>query len=213
MRSIEKHSLLDINFKNFSMDEKRVSFMRMDLMMKSLHEKGLMIINFDPKNIYYQDGIYFFDKIIPIKDSYIDKEKAIRSNIEDLADLAFATYLPEYSLSNGLLNKDVISEKFYKFTSIFNAKDISYYRGVLVDSKVLNTIPEPMYYSDYLLKQNEYKEQIESDRVNSRRKVLATEAGMGYLKDDNKAAFSTMFFFILAILIMIMMIAVFIMLM
>ena len=62
--TMEAIRLIDTNFKSLPMEEKRAVIALLDVMMKRLHKKNLMINDFNPANIYYQDGIYFFDKVV-----------------------------------------------------------------------------------------------------------------------------------------------------
>ena len=83
-------SLLDMNFKQLSMTDKRIAFILMDSMLKKLHEKNLMVTDFSLNKIYYQDGYYSFEDVSLISDYYANnRDVAIFSNVLALANLAF----------------------------------------------------------------------------------------------------------------------------
>ena len=87
-----KISLVDMNFKSLSLEEKRVAFVMMDMMLKKLHNRNYMVTDFRPNQIYFQDGIYYFEKVAPISGYYSDnKDNAVLRNILGLSNLAFCT--------------------------------------------------------------------------------------------------------------------------
>ena len=191
-----KVNLIDINFKNFTIEEKRAAFTVMDVVMKRLHQKNLMVADFSPSQIYFQDGIYFFEKVSPISDYYIDnKEKAVLRNIMGLSNLAFCSYLPDYNLKFGLLSYDVIHQNFNEFISYFPSQDHDYYKSVFIDSYKNKNLPsDTVYYSDYVIKQHKNSS---NSNTTSLAYVKATEAGRAFARqDDKEAAFGSKFFFL-----------------
>jgi hypothetical protein len=143
---MERINLVDMDFNSFSRDEKRLSFITMDMVMKNLHEKNKMVTSFNPQDISYYTAstLFEFDKVSDI-DTLVSnsKEEAIRDNIIELSTLAFCSYLKTYDPKNGLLNNDVIASEFDKFTSNFNEDDVEYYRKVLVDGYKNKSISLP----------------------------------------------------------------------
>ena len=201
-------NLIDLNFNDFSMEEKRETFMILDLVMKKYHENGYMITSFDPKDIYYQNELFSFSKFTRISPlNANDRNDAILKNIIGLANLAFCCYLPLYDLSKGLLNNEVVSKYYDKFENRFVPMDRGYYRSVLVDGVVDKKLPDTPYYYDYVkkivesntndrnrkmpfMKKNESNSSSENGNV--RAFVKATEAGK-LMTDNQEAAFSTVF--------------------
>ena len=55
-------NLLDLDFYDFTVEEKREVFMILDLVMKKYHDSGYMITSFAPKDIYYQNGLFGYSK-------------------------------------------------------------------------------------------------------------------------------------------------------
>lgn len=190
-----KMNLLELNFKNFSLEEKRAAFTVMDMMLKRLHENNLMVTDFNPNHIYFQNGIYFFEKVSPISDYYIDnKENAVLRNIMGLANLAFCSYLPDYRLEFGLLSYDVINEHFNEFISYFPKEDYNYYKSIFIDSYQTRKLPsDTVYYSDYVVKQHQNSS---SSNATSLAYVKATEVGRAFAIQDDEAAFGDKFFFL-----------------
>lgn len=190
-----KTRLVDMNFKSIPLEEKRAVFVLMDVMMKKLHEKNLMVTDFSPTNVYFQNGIYFFEKVSPISSiNASNKEEALLKNLLGLSNLAFCSYLPDYRLESGLLSHSVISDNFNNFSSYLPEEDRSYYKAVLVDSYSSGKLPgNPVYYSDYLIKQ--YREDTTKDKKSSLAFVKATEAGRA-LANQDEAAFGHNFFFL-----------------
>lgn len=188
-------NLVDMNFKKLSASDKRVAFVLMDVMLKKLHEKNLMVTDFNPSKISFQDDYYIFQDVVPITNYYADnKEEAIRRNILGLSNLAFCSYLPDYQLSNGLLSYEVISNHYDDFASIFMEQDRKYYKSILVDSYKSNKLPsEYIYYSDYV---KTLKNDSSMDKGANLAYVKATEAGKLLTDKENKeAAFGNTFFF------------------
>lgn len=188
-----KLSLLDINFKQFSTEEKRAALVMMDLMLKKLHQSNLMVSDFSPSQIYYEDGIYSFNKVSPISDYYIDnKEKAVLRNMLGLSNLAFCSYLPDYDLKNGLLSYDVINQNFNEFSGYLPDIDREYYKSIIVDSynnkKLVN---DNVYFSDYVVKKHQSSS---NNKSSSLAYVKATEAGRAFKMQDEEAAFGSKFF-------------------
>lgn len=186
-------NLIDINFKNMSVEDKRVAFVLMDFTLKRLHLKNLIVTDFNPKYIYCENGLYYFEKVSSNPYYYAnDKEEAILKNILSLSNLAFCSYLPEYDMSQGLFNHDIISEYFDDIATYFPNDDRNYYKSILVDSyKENKLVGDSVYYYDYIVKQNK----TEVDKGNSSRLVKATEAGRA-LANQDEAAFGKDFFFL-----------------
>lgn len=194
----DKVNLLDIRFKDLNLEEKRAALVIMDVSMKRLHQHGLMVTDFNPSQIYYENGLYFFKKVSPISDYYIDnKEKAVFRNVLGLSNLAFCSYLPEYNLNNGLLSYDVIHQQFQNFSNYFPKEDVDYYKNIFIDSyndrKLLGNV---VYFSDYVIKQ---KNDVSNNKASSLAYIKATEVGRAFARqEENEAAFGSKFF-ILAI--------------
>ena len=188
-----KVNLLELNLKSFSLEEKRQVFLMLDLMMKRLHETDRMVTDFNPKNIYYQEGIFLFDKVSPISAYYSDnKENAVLRNVLGLSNLAFCSYLPDYRLEQGLLSYDVVNQHFNNFVSYFPEEDRTYYKSILVDSYSTRKLPvDTVYYSDYIAKQQKTSG---NSNLSNRVLVRSTEAGRAFAQ-ENEAAFGHNFFF------------------
>lgn len=188
----DKINLIDMGFQNLPVEEKRTAFIFMDVMLKKLHEKNLMVTSFDPRQIYYQNGFYTFASVSPITNYYAqNKEEAILKNILGLSNLAFCSYLSDYQLDQGLLSQEVISNHFSSFSNIFVDEDRPYYKEVLVNSYQSRRLPENhIYYSDYIIKHNQDNR---SKGNNSLAYVKATEAGRAIANQD-EAAFGHTFF-------------------
>lgn len=194
-----KVNLIDMNFKQLSMADKRVAFTLMDAMLKKLHEKNMMVTDFSPNKICYQDGFYTFEDVEFITDYYAnDRDVAIFSNILALCNLAFCSYLPDYQLNQGMLNFEVISNNFDNFVSYLPEEDRDYYRGVLVDSYKRGKIDgHTLYYSDHIIKLGQNHN---GSNNNSLAYVKATEAGKAFANKENEAAFGHNLFFITVVL-------------
>lgn len=189
-----KVNLVDMNFKDFSDIKTREAFILMDIALKKIHSQGLMVTDFNPKNIYFENGIYFFENISPINVSSVEtKEEAVLKNIVELSNLAFCSYLPDYKLENGLLNVDVISDNFSNFSSYFPQEDLNYYKSILVDGYKNKKLPDCVYFTDYIVKQN--KENPSKGNTSSMAYIKATEAGRMFANRD-EAAFGYKFFFL-----------------
>ena len=197
-------NLIDLDFYDFSIEEKREVFMILDMVMKKYHENGYMITSFAPKDIYYQNGLFGYSKFTHISPlNANDKNDAILNNIIGLSNLAFCCYLPLYDLSKGLLNNEVVSKYYNKFENRFVPMDRGYYRSVLVDGIIDKKLPEIPYYYDYVKrivnnnindKTSSKKDETSSNgNGNVRAFVKATEAGK-LMADNQEAAFSTMFY-------------------
>ena len=61
--TMAKVNLIDMNFKSLSVEDKRVAFVLMDFTLKKLHLKNLFVTDFDPRHIYFEDGLYYFEKV------------------------------------------------------------------------------------------------------------------------------------------------------
>ena len=187
-------NLIDLNFNDFSMDEKREVFMILDMVMKKYHENGYMITSFAPKDIYYQNNLFSFSKYARISPLNVnDKNDAILNNIIELSNLAFCSYLPLYDLRRGLLNSDVVSNYYDKFENRFLPIDRGYYRSVLVDSVINHRLPETPYYYDYIKNVMNNNDLSNKNNSNVKSFVKATEAGK-LMTEDREAAFSTTFY-------------------
>lgn len=186
-----KVNLLELNLKSFSLEERRQIFLMLDLMMKRLHENDMMITDFNPNQIYFQDGIFMFDKVSPISAYYSDnKENAILRNVLGLSNLAFCSYLPDYRLEQGLLSYDVVHQQFNNFVSCFPEEDRTYYKSILVGSFETKKLPnDTVYYSDHMAKQNRT-----SSNRNGLTYIKATDIGRAFAQND-EAAFGHNFFF------------------
>lgn len=192
----EQLNLIDLNFQSFGIEEKRQVLMLLDIIMKKYHENGYMINSFDPKDIYYKNGNFNYKKISKISVLNANsKDDAILSNIINLSNLAFCSMLPSYDLSRGLLNTEIISNRFDRFENVFVPMDQAYFRSILVDSFITKKLPNIPYYYDYV--SNKLKNTDLSDRTNSNviSYVKATEVGK-LMADKDEAAFGTTLYFI-----------------
>jgi len=180
-----KISLLDMNFKSLSVEEKRAALVLLDTMMKKLHERNLMVVDFRPNQIYFQDGIFSFENVVPIGTYYSDnKDNAILRNVLGLSNLAFCSYLPDYRLELGLLSYEVIHDNFNIFVSYFPEEDREYYKDVFIDSYNNKKISgDTVYYSDYVIKQNKNSN---NSSKNSFAYIKTTEAGRAFAKQDEQ---------------------------
>ncbi len=189
-----KHSLVEMDFNHLDKDAKRYSFLLLDMKLKQLLDNNQMVLNFEPSNVYYDDEtkLYDYAKVERISPMVVNsKEEAMIYDIIGLSTLAFCSYLPDYSLKNGLLDSGVISQKFDNFANIFDETDRDYYKEVLVDARNTGKLPEPMFYKDYV----EKKETMNNSTGKSASLVKATEAGR-LMTDNNEAAFGDIFFFV-----------------
>lgn len=192
------YNLVDIDFSKLSKEEKRESFVMLDIALKEIHKKNFKVDSFSPNDIFYQDGFYFYKEVSPIKSDIDNKDDAILDDIVGLSNLAFCSYLPSYDLNGGLLNAKVVSDQFDKFSSIFDADDRKYYKSIIVDAYTSHKLPEEIYYSDYILN----KEKNNSGNKHSNAYVKATQAGKLYA-DKDEAGFGRTFFFICMVTTMI----------
>ena len=184
--------LLDLDIKSFNIEEKRFIMMLLDIFMKKCHEKNLIITSFDPKDIYYENGMFSFKKVSPISPiNSDDKQSAIFNNIVSLSTLGFSLYLPDYDLKNGLLNSKVVSQSFEKFKNLLSTDDYNYYLKVF-NAYSSDTSSDVLYYYDYI--ENVEKNNTSNNKSNSRAYIKATEAGKLYA-DQQEAAFGSGFFF------------------
>lgn len=187
-----KVSLLDSGFKNLPIEEKRVALVIMDIMLKKLHENGLMVTDFSPHNIYFQNGIYSFEKIAPISSIVAEnKDEAVLNNVIWMSVVALWGYNsnPSYNLISPLF----VSNNFDSFAFWYPEEDRAYYQSVLIDSYRSGKIATSnIYFSDYVVEQ--HKKQSSSDS-NSLAYVKATNIGKVFANKD-EAAFGHNFFFI-----------------
>lgn len=186
-------NLIDMNFKNMSIEDKRTVLVLLDFSLKRLHLKNLIVTDFDPKNIYCEDGLYYFGKVTSNPIYYADNmEEAVFKNILSLSNLAFCTYLPDYDISQGLLSHNVVSTYFNSTSSYLPEDDRNYYKSILVDSyKEKKLIGDSIYFYDYINK----KVKSEAGKGNSNKLVKATETGKS-LANNEESAFSMNFFLI-----------------
>lgn len=186
----DRVSLMDMNFKNMPVEQKRAALVIMDLMLKKLHAKNMMVTDFNIHNIYFQDGIYFFSKTAPISSIVADnKEMAILNNMIWMSMVALWAY-SDHS-SNSLLAPLYVSNHFANFSFWYPEEDRAYYKSILVDSyqagKVVGT---DIYLSDHVIKQSKGHS---STNASSLAYVKATEAGRALASMD-EAAFGHNFF-------------------
>ena len=184
----------------FDRHDKHEAFFMMDVALKELYKRGLMVYSFEPKDVYFDEDndVFFFGKVRPIDKKIDDKEEVLLNSIIGLSTLAFCSYLPSYDLKNGLLNVSVISDQFSRFGAIFSIEDKYYYNLVLVRAYKERKLPEPVFYSDYILGNTNVN--LESDS-NSNDKgnamVKATQVGKIYadMLDGQPNGFGKTFFF------------------
>lgn len=184
-------NLIDMNFKSLSMEQKRAALVTMDMMLKKLHNKGLMVTDFNANNIYFEDGIYFFEKTMPITSIVADnKDAAILNNLIWISILALWAY--NDNPSNSLISPSYVSNHFQSFSFWYPEEDKSYYKSILVDSYQSGKLIGPnIYLSDYVVKQ-----QSSSNKSSvSLAYIKATEAGRAFSNID-EAAFGHRFFLI-----------------
>ena len=189
-----KHNLVEMDFNHLDKDAKRYSFLLMDMKLKQLLDNDQMVLNFEPNNVYYDDEtkLYDYAKVEKISPMVVNsKEEAMVYDIIGLSTLAFCSYLPSYSLKNGLLDSGVISQKFDNFATIFDETDREYYKEVLVNTRNTGKLPDPIFYKDYV----EKKETMDNSTGKSSSLVKATEAGR-LMTENNEAAFGDIFFFV-----------------
>ena len=188
-----KVSLLDMSFKNLPLEEKRVALVVMDVMLKKLHESGYMVTNFSPSNIYFQDGIYSFEKIASISSIVADnKNDAVLNNVIWMSILALWSY--NTTPSNSLVNPLFVSNNFDSFAFCYPNEDKEYYRSILIDSYRSGKLVAPnTYFSDYVIEQ--HKNQSNGNANNNLAYIKATEAGKA-LTNKDEAAFGQSFFFV-----------------
>jgi len=189
-----KHNLVEMDFNHLDQDAKRYSFLLMDMKLKQLLDNDQMVLNFEPNNVYYDDEtkLYDYAKVEKISPMVVNsKEEAMVYDIIGLSTLAFCSYLPSYSLKNGLLDSGVISQKFDNFATIFDETDREYYKEVLVNTRNTGKLPDPIFYKDYV----EKKETMGNSTGKSSSLVKATEAGR-LMTENNEAAFGDIFFFV-----------------
>lgn len=196
-------SLIDLDFKSFNMEEKRYFLMQLDLCMKRYHQHGFLITSFNPRDIYYENDILYFDKVAPFSPMNSNsREEGILNNIAGLSNLAFCSYLPDYDLKNGLLNLDVVSDGIDRFDGIFNEVDFKYYKSVF-DGYKNKKLPDIPYYYDYV--DTYERNNPSSGKSTSMAYVKATEAGKLYssqFEDGNESGFGNTFFFITMVMAM-----------
>lgn len=184
-------NLVDMGFKNMPLEQKRAALVVMDLMLKKLHSKGLMVTDFNVDNIYYENEIYFFEKTMPITSVVADnKEAAILNNMIWMSVLALWAY--NDNPSNSLISPSYVSNQFQNFSHWYPEEDRSYYKSILVDSYQSGKIVVPdIYLSDYVVMQH----QSSNKGGSSLAYIKATEAGKAFANMD-EAAFGNRFFLV-----------------
>ena len=184
---MDKLSIVDFGLSSMSMEYKREFFYKLDFAMKQIHESGGYVSDFNPNHIYIDDMTRTpsFDSIYPFSYTYSDINDLKKANMLWLADLAFCTYLPDYDLSNGLLNPEVLSSRFDDFKEYFPEDDVDYYRNIFTmdysDSSVLVA-----YYSDYINKKMENGSITSSNTMSY---VKSTPIGKAMAANDNEAGY------------------------
>lgn len=188
----DRVNLLDTGFKNLSIEEKRAALVVMDIVLKRLHSKGFMVTDFNPNNIYFKDGIYFFEKVAPISSIVADnKDEAILNNVIWMSVLALWAYNtnPSYNLINPLF----VSNNFNSFSYWYPEEDRAYYQSILIDSYRSGKISTPtVYYSDYVVKNHQNRA---GGNSNSLAYIKATDIGKAFASKD-EAAFGHNFFLV-----------------
>lgn len=188
---VDKVNLLDMNFRNMSVEQKRAALVVMDLMLKRLHSNGLMVTDFNVNNISFQDGIYSFEKVMPITSITADnKETAILNNMIWMSVVALWAYSD--NPSNSLISPSYVSEQFQNFSFWYPEEDRAYYKSILVDSyQSGKMVASDIYLSDYVVKQQRSSNKSGSSLAY----IKATEAGKA-LSNMDEAAFGNRFFLI-----------------
>ena len=136
--------------------------------------------------------LYDYAKVENISPLIVNSpEDAVVYDVIQLSTLAFCSYLPNYELKNGLLDSSVISEKFDDFSNIIEETDRDYYKEVFINTRNTGTLPNPIYYHEYV----EKKETMDSSKGKSPSLIRATEAGK-LMTENKEAAFGDIFFFV-----------------
>ena len=112
-------------------DDKRELFLYMDSAMKYVHELGLCVGVFNPKDIELLNSstkYVKFDELYDIKDlDYNFQQKIINKDIFESSRFQIL----EYAKMNLNTPGDFIKEHFDEFTAFIPDKDAPYYRGVI----------------------------------------------------------------------------------
>jgi len=186
-----KVNLLSMGFRNMPLEEKRAALVVMDVMLKKLHENGFMVTDFNPSSIYFQNGIYSFEKVAPISMIADNKEEAILNNVIWMSVVALWGY--NLNSSDSLMAPRFVGDNFNSFSHWYPEEDKSYYQSILVDSynngKLISPTP---YLSDHVIAQHKNRS---TGNNPSMAYVKATEAGRA-LANNDEAAFGHKFFFI-----------------
>lgn len=187
----DRVNLIDMNFKSLSIEQKRAALVVMDMMLKKLHDRGIMVTDFNANNIYFEDGIYFFEKTMPITSIVADnKDTAVLNNLIWMSILALWAY--NDNPSNSLISPSYVSSQFQSFSFWYPEQDRPYYKSILVDSYQSGKFAIPnIYLSDYVVKQ----QSSSSKSGSSLAYIKATEAGKAFSNMD-EAAFGHRFFLI-----------------
>jgi len=198
-----KQSIVDFNLSSMSMEYKREFFYKLDLVMKQLHENGSYVTDFSPNSILIDEvtRIPSFTQISTFSSSYVDPRDLKKANMLWLADLAFCSYLPEYSLSQGLLNPEVLSLRFSDFQEYFPEDDVEFYRDVFNVDFADDSTPV-IYYSDYI---NKKTGNVSRSSGNAISYVKSTTAGRAMAGSDNEQGYINYIFIasiVLAIVIL-----------
>lgn len=200
----DKVNLLDIGFKNMTLEEKRAALVVMDVMLKKLHEKDLMVTDFSPNNICFQDGIYSFEKVAPISMIADNKEEAILNNVIWMSVVALWAY--NSNPSHSLMAPLFVSNNFDSFSYWYPEEDKNYYKSILVDSYRTGKIVVPVtYFSDYIIEQHKNRS---TGNNTSLAYIKATEAGRAFANRDEAAFGHNFFFMTLAASVVVIMIGV-----
>ena len=157
---------------------------KLDIFLKSLHNKGLCILNFDPRKIYLKNGqltIQSFSKVVSLIDTY---ENSKEINICQNAKIGLYAYnnMPiDGNMSQ--THFELISNNLKVFRNEKIPDDIyEYYEEVFLNKKI-------GYLSDYLLK----KYQVQGNQNNHAvRKTLSTPIGRAL--DNNESAYVKVLF-------------------
>ncbi len=200
---MEVMTLDKLDFRSYSIEKKREAFISLDIMMKSLHERNMMAIisKEDPtKDIAYENGIYYFTKIVPIDSRNANsKEDAVYRNVMYLANLALCMYIPESdfasSLKVSLLDFGTIFQYFEKYKVYFPTGDANYYESILVNAYKDSKLPDIIYYTDYL---NNKSKDLNGNN-NGMVMLKATAIGKAWAKED-EAAFTNTFLLLISVL-------------
>lgn len=187
-----KVNLLNMNFNHMALEEKRAALVVMDVMLKKLHESGYMVTDFSPNKIYFQDGIYTFEKVAPISSIVAEnKEDAVLNNVIWMSVVALWAY--NSNSANNLMAPLFVSNNFDSFAYSYPEEDRNYYKSILVDSYRTGKLSAPVtYFSDYIIQQHKNRSTSNGSNLAY---IKATEAGRA-LANNDEAAFGHNFFLV-----------------